>query len=64
MYFKVDADGDLAYTNEAFKVDAAKALPKVPDQVRLPEGIKFGTPEAEEFLKQCWTFKTHVPLAE
>jgi hypothetical protein len=64
QYFKVDPNGDLSFDNEAFKVYAMQAFPKAPNQVRLPEGVKFGTPEAEEFLKNCWTFKTHVPLSE
>lgn len=64
QYFKVDPKGDLSFDNEAFKVYAIQAFPRVPNQVRLPEGVKFGTPEAEEFLKNCWTFKTHVPLSE
>ncbi|MGR9106152.1 MAG: hypothetical protein ACU843_04385 [Gammaproteobacteria bacterium] len=63
-YYKLDPAGDLSYENEAFKVYAAQALPKSPTQVKFPEGIEFGTPEAEEYLKDCWTFKTHVPLAE
>jgi hypothetical protein len=63
-YFKLDPSGDLSYENEAFKVYGLQALPKSPTQVKLPEGMKFGSPEAEAFLGQCWTFKTHVPLAE
>ena len=63
-YFKLDPAGDLSYENEAFKVYGLQALPKSPTQVKLPEGMKFGSPEAEAFLGQCWTFKTHVPLAE
>lgn len=63
-YFKLDPTGDLSYENEAFKVYGLEPLPKSPTQVKLPEGMKFGSPEAEAFLGQCWTFKTHVPLAE
>jgi hypothetical protein len=63
-YFKLDPDGDLSYENEAFKVYGLQAFPKAPNQVPLPQGVTIGTPEAEEFLKSCWTFKTHVPLSE
>ncbi len=64
QYFKLDPAGDLSFGNEAFKVYTMQAFPKTPNQVKLPEGVAFGTPEAEEFLQSCWTFKTHVPLAE
>lgn len=64
LYYKLDPAGDLSYENEAFKVYGLQALPKSPTQVKLPEGMKFGSPEAEAFLGRCWTFKTHVPLAE
>ncbi|MGR9053698.1 MAG: hypothetical protein ACU84J_13720 [Gammaproteobacteria bacterium] len=63
-YYKLDPNGDLSYDNEAFKVYGKQAYPKSPTQVKLPDGVAFGTPEAEEFLKSCWTFKTHVPLAQ
>jgi hypothetical protein len=63
-YFKLDPNGDLSYENEAFKVYALKPYPKAPNQVSLPKGVAFGTPAAEDYLKSCWTFKTHVPLAE
>ncbi len=61
-YFKLDPSGDLSYDNEAFKVYAGKAFPKAPGDVKLPAGVDFGTPAAEDYLKSCWTFKTHVPL--
>lgn len=63
-YFKLDPNGDLSYENEAFKVYAKHGFPKAPNQVKLPEDITYGTPEAEEFLKSCWTVKTHVPLSQ
>ncbi|GBF81463.1 hypothetical protein [Aphanothece sacrum] len=63
LYFKQDAQGDLSWSNEAFKVYGLMPLPKAPKEVKLPDGVTFGTPEAESFLQQCWTFKTHVPLA-
>lgn len=63
-YYKLNPNGDLSFENEAFKVDEMKALPKSPNQVQLPAGLAYGTPDAEAFLGQCWTYKTHVPLAE
>ncbi|ACK64683.1 hypothetical protein PCC8801_0595 [Rippkaea orientalis PCC 8801] len=63
LYFKKDTQGDLSWSNEAFKVYGLMTLPKAPKEVKLPDGITFGTPEAESFLQQCWTFKTHIPLA-
>lgn len=63
-YFKLDPAGDLSYENEAFKVHDAQALPKSPTQVKLPEGVSYGSAQAEDFLSRCWTYKTHVPLAQ
>lgn len=63
-YFKLDPAGDLSYENEAFKVHERQALPKAPTQVKLPGGLTYGTPDAEAFLAQCWTYRTHVPLVE
>lgn len=62
-YFKLDPAGDLSYENEAFKIHERQALPKAPTQVKLPSGLTYGTPDAEAFLAQCWTYRTHVPLA-
>ncbi|NES85475.1 MAG: hypothetical protein F6K10_30960 [Moorea sp. SIO2B7] len=64
MYYKKDANGGLSWENEAFKVYGFEALPKSPGEIRLPEGVEFGSPSAEAFLKQCWTFQTHVPLLQ
>ena len=64
LYFKKEANGDLSWANEAFKVNGFQSLPKSPREVKLPEGIEFGSPEAETFLQQCWTNQTHVPLAQ
>lgn len=63
-YFKLDPNGDLSYENEAFKVYGMKPYPKAPNLVSLPKGVVFGSAQAEDYLKACWTFKTHVPLAE
>ncbi|MDJ0691669.1 MAG: hypothetical protein QNJ41_24595 [Xenococcaceae cyanobacterium MO_188.B32] len=64
LYFKKDPNGDLSWENEAFKVYNLQPLPKSPKEVNLPEGMEFGSPEAESFLQQCWTSQTHVPLSE
>ncbi len=64
LYFKQDPNGDLSWENEAFKVYDLQPLPKSPQEVNLPEGIEFGSPEAETFLQQCWTNQTHVPLSQ
>ena len=64
LYFKKDPNGDLSWENEAFKVYELQPLPKSPKEVKLPEGMEFGSPEAETFLQQCWTNQTHVPLSQ
>ena len=64
LYFKKDPNGGISWENEAFKVDNLQPLPKSAKEVRLPEGIEFGSPKAEEFLQQCWTSQTHVPLSQ
>ena len=64
LYFKQDPNGDLSWENEAFKVYGLQALPKSPGEVDFPPGVELGSPEGEEFLNQCWTFRTHVPLGE
>ena len=64
LYFKKDPNGDLSWENEAFKIHNLQPLPKSPKEVNLPEGMEFGSPEAESFLQQCWTSQTHVPLSE
>ncbi|WP_013322848.1 hypothetical protein [Gloeothece verrucosa] len=61
-YYKNDPQGDLSWENEAFKIYGYQPLPKSPTDVKLPDGIVYGTPEAESFLAQCWTYYTHVPL--
>ena len=63
LYFKIDPNGDLSWANEAFKVYNLQPLPKSPKEVKLPEGMEFGSPEAETFLQQCWTSQTHVNLS-
>ena len=64
LYFKKDPNGDLSWDNEAFKVYNLQPLPKSPKEVKLPNGMEFGSSEAESFLQQCWTNQTHVPLSE
>ena len=64
LYFKKDPNGDLSWENEAFKVYQLQPLPKSPKEVKLPEGMEFGSSEAETFLQQCWTNQTHVPLSQ
>ena len=64
LYFKKNPNGDLSWENEAFKVYNLQPLPKSPKEVKLPQGVEFGSPEAETFLQQCWTNQTHVPLSQ
>jgi hypothetical protein len=61
-YVKIDPKGGTDFTNEAFKVDGPNAIPKLPDQVKLPAGITPKTPQAEEYLKKVWVTPAHVPL--
>ena len=64
LYFKKDPNGDLSWENEAFKVYNLQPLPKSPKEVKLPNGVEFGSPAAENFLQQCWVNQTHVPLSQ
>jgi len=62
LYFKNDPNGDLSWENEAFKVYGNQPLPKSPKEVKLPDGIVYGSQQAEDFLAQCWTYYTHVSV--
>ncbi|ACK72058.1 hypothetical protein PCC7424_3675 [Gloeothece citriformis PCC 7424] len=62
LYFKNDPNGDLSWENEAFKVYGNQPIPKSPKDVKLPNGIVYGSQQGEDFLAQCWTYYTHVPV--
>ncbi len=59
---KKDPASEMELGNEAFKVDGHQAIPSLPEQIELPEGIQPNTPLAENYIRDHWQNPSHVRI--